>query len=76
LSENSSIDSERVALLEGNIFGVGVALLEEVYHQWWALSFQKLKLVLMAHCLFLLPMDPDVELSSTMSAYIVPCFPP
>jgi hypothetical protein len=31
----------------------------------WALRFQKLKLGLVAHCLFLLPEDPDVELSAT-----------
>ena len=34
----------------------------------WALRFQKLKPGLVAHCLFLLPADPDEELSTTSPA--------
>jgi hypothetical protein len=38
----------------------------------WTLRFQTLKQSLVAHFLFLLPTDPDVELSATSPA---PCSP-
>ena len=37
-----------------------------------ALRFQKLKPGLVTHCLFLLPEDPDVEISATLQHHVCP----
>jgi hypothetical protein len=55
--------SRRCSLVE-----IGVALLEEVCHWGWALRFQKLQPNPMAHLLFLVPVNQDVELSATTAA--------
>jgi hypothetical protein len=38
----------------------------------WVLRFQRLKPDLVAHCLFLLPVDPEVELSAPSPAPRLP----
>jgi len=43
-------------------------LVKEVCHWKWVLRFQKLKAGLVVHFLFLLPVNPDIELSATFSA--------
>jgi hypothetical protein len=54
----------------------GVALLEEVCHrgcvEGWALRCWKLKPGLVAHCLFLPPVDLDIELSATSPELCLP----
>jgi hypothetical protein len=54
------------------LFGVGVVLMEENCHWRLALRSEALKPGLVDHCLFLLPVDPDVELSSTVTACMLP----
>jgi hypothetical protein len=49
-----------------------VALLEEVCHWGWALRFQMLNQASPGGVLFLLSLDPDVDLSATSPA---PCMP-
>jgi hypothetical protein len=68
---------ERV-LLEVWPCGVGVALLKWVWPcLWkyvvgvWALRFQKLNRGLVAHCLFLLPVEKDVELPAPSPAPVM-----
>jgi hypothetical protein len=63
------IDSQEVNLRRCGITGAGVTLLEEQHHSSQALRFQKLKPGLVAHSLFLLSADPDVELSGTSQHY-------
>lgn len=55
-----------------DLIGADVDLLEEVCHWGWVLRFQKLKSDLVAHCLFLLSEDLDIEVSSFSP---VPCLP-
>jgi hypothetical protein len=52
--------------------GVGVALLEEVCHWGRALRLQKLKAGPVSHLLFLLPANPDVELSASSPSSCLP----
>ena len=47
---------------------VGVALLKEADHWGWTLRFQMLKLGSLVYSLFLLPANPDEELSDTCPA--------
>lgn len=55
-----------------DLVGIGVILCEEVYHCGTALRIQKLKSGLMVHYLFLLPVDPDVELPASSLASCQP----
>lgn len=44
----------------------------------WALSSQKVKSGLVAHCLFLLPSNPDIDPQVPLQhhVYLTICFPP
>ena len=70
---------ESGTIKKSGFVGVGVALLEEVCHWEWALGFQMLKpgpVSLSLPAAFPSRCRTLTSFSSTMSAYVPPCFPP
>jgi hypothetical protein len=72
------IGSQGVALFQRtrpcDLVGVGVAFLEEVCHWRWALKLQMLKLGPVAHFVFQLPANPDVELLAPSPVSYLPVY--
>lgn len=55
------------------VIGVGMFLLEELCHWCWSFRFQRLKPVLVSFSS--IAINPDIELSTTVSACMLPRFP-